>query len=106
MGYWIIKVLTYEIVCYAVGMKQYDHVYHETLWNAVFAAVEEYDGIIKLDDPKWENWGFEAMSYETSQSKTIPGMKMIGYRKGKPCGLVINLYRMPSGRYEVSAYVS
>jgi hypothetical protein len=87
-------------------MKSYDQVYHETLWNAVYAAVQEYDGIIKLDDPNWETWGFEAMSYETSQSKTIPGMKMIGRGKGKGCGLVVNLYRMPSGRYEVSAYVN
>jgi hypothetical protein len=87
-------------------MKRYNEVYHETLWNAVMAAVEEYDGIIKLDEPHWEKWGFEPMSYETSQSKTISGMKQIGYRKGKPCGLVINLYRMPSGRYEVSAYVA
>jgi hypothetical protein len=87
-------------------MKSYDQVYHETLWNAVVAAVEEYDGIIKLDEPHWEKWGFEPMSYETSQSKTIAGMKMIGRGKGKACGLVVNLYRMPSGRYEVSAYVN
>ncbi len=87
-------------------MKSYDQVYHETLWNAVMAAVENYDGIIKLDDPHWENWGFESMSYETSQSRTLAGVKQVGYRKGKACGLVINLYRMPSGRYEVSAYVS
>lgn len=87
-------------------MKPYDQVYYETLFDAVMACVESYKGIIKLDSEYYEDWGFECMNYESSQSRTIPGIKLVKPHKDKNCSLQVNIYRMPSGRYEVTGYVT
>ena len=86
--------------------KPYDQVYYETLFDAVYACVEEYKGIIKLDSEYYEDWGFDAMNYETAQTRIVPGIKLVKTSKGKSCGLHISVYRMPSGRYEVTGYVT
>jgi hypothetical protein len=86
--------------------KSYDQVYHETLYDAVMACIDEYEGIIKLDYDDYEAWGFESMSYETSQARNISGVKLVKPCKDRKCGLQVNVYRMPSGRYEVSGYVT
>lgn len=90
-----------------MGMsKRYDQTYYETLYAAVMACVEEYKGIIQLYSDNYEDFGFQAMSYETSQSQTIPGVKMVYPHKSRVCGLKVCIYRMPSGRYEVTGYVT
>jgi hypothetical protein len=74
--------------------------YHETLYNAVMAGLEENKAKFSPQTTLWEDYGFQPMSYETSQTKMIQGINS----KGKECALHVTIYRMPSGRYEVTAY--
>ena len=106
MSITIINRLTFFPMSYDMRMKPYDQQYYETLFDAVMACVDEYKGIIKLDCDDYEAWGFESMSYETSQARNISGVKMVKSGKYRECGLQVNVYRMPSGRYEVSGYVT
>jgi hypothetical protein len=83
--------------------------YHETLANAVLAGLAtKLPKNVKLVAPDDISW--EPMSYETSQSKFYPLEKMeLGGEMGrKPMnrGLFISVYRMPSGRYETTAYLT
>jgi len=83
--------------------------YHETLANAVLAGLAtKLPKNVKLVAPDDISW--EPMSYETSQSKFYPLEKMeLGGEMGrKPMnrGLYISVYRMPSGRYETTAYLT
>lgn len=79
--------------------------YYETLSHAVQAALQH-----KM--PKWHEIDlssevtWEPMSYETSQTRHYPVNKLDG-AGCKPVnkGLHVSIYRMPSGRYEVTAYV-
>jgi hypothetical protein len=82
--------------------------YYETLGAAVVAGLS-----IKL--PKWhvleekdiEAVTWEAMSYETSQTKRYPLQILKGFEcKEAKKVLSVSIYRMPSGRYELTAYVA
>lgn len=81
--------------------------YTETLSEAV-DAIEKFcvtaKNYVFADREAWLNhWTFcGGIPYETMNSKIFE----IRSPKNRAKFLVVNLYRMPSGRYEVNAYVS
>lgn len=84
--------------------------YYETLHEAVTAGLAlKLPKGVKLDvDPVDVTW--EAMSYETSQFRKYPVARMtIGEDMGrvplKRC-IFVSIYRMPSGRYETTSYLT
>ena len=78
-------------------------IYHETLWAAVQASTEVIPRHHAIEVEGLRN-AFEPMSYETSQSRIIPLSSDL--RKGKKSVLHVTIYRMASGRYEVTAYAA
>ncbi len=76
-------------------------IYHETLSDAIAAGIAEAlpKGHVAGD------FTAEPMSYETSQRIQIPLVadQLAMPRKVKT-GIYLYLYRMPSGRYEATAY--
>ena len=79
--------------------------YYETLSQAVDAALShKLPNFHELDDSIEVTW--EPMCYETSQTRHYPIRKLEGVTcKPVNKGLHVSMYRMPSGRYEVTAYV-
>lgn len=78
-------------------------IYHETLWNAVQAATEAIPNHHAIEIEGLRN-AFEPMSYETSQSRIIP--LSTDLKRNRKSVLHVTIYRMASGRYEVTAYAA
>jgi len=81
-------------------------IYYETLSSAVDGALNENVKTFTANENWRDGVDFEPMSYETYQSKHIPGVLAKGRKIGKPTSLYVTIYRMPSGRYEVTAYTT
>ena len=77
--------------------------YHETLWAAVQASTDAIPSHHAIEIEGLRN-AFEPMSYETSQSRTIPLSSDL--KRGRKSVLHVTIYRMQSGRYEVTAYAA
>jgi hypothetical protein len=78
-------------------------IYHETMLNAISAAVKYandkgYDVI--ENDIMWNG-----MPYETYQTKLYQLINLAKKTLDKKC-LNISLYRMPTGRYELTTYIN
>lgn len=78
------------------------NIYYECLGEAVDAALHLCpEGFVVDDEDLAQTW--EGMGYETSQSKSYT-LKSLTHGKRNRF-LQVNVYRMPSGRYELTAYV-
>jgi len=78
-------------------------IYHETLWHAVQAATDSIPSHHAIEIEGLRN-AFDPMSYETSQSRAIPLSSDL--KRGRKSVLRVTIYRMQSGRYEVTAYAA
>lgn len=79
-------------------------IYHNTMSEAIQAAIEyaESKGFqVASEEEDMIQW--EAMQYETYQTKLYTLYK--DNVQVKKC-LNISLYRMPSGRYELTTYIN
>ena len=80
--------------------KIYPESYYETMGEAIDAAklYAESCGYVVIEDNF--NWGH--IGYEQYQHRSYSLMK--GEKESKK-GLQVTLYRMPSGRYELTCYI-
>ena len=79
-------------------------IYHNTMSEAIQAAIEyaKSKGFQVASEDEDNIW-WEAMQYETYQTKLYTLYK--DNVQVKKC-LNISLYRMPSGRYELTTYIN
>lgn len=80
-------------------------VYHETLWDAVKASLDEVPALHAVDLGAAST--ASPMSYEGTQTLRLPLTPDDRLqRRARRSVLAVSIYRMPSGRYEVTAYAA
>lgn len=87
-------------------MNTYNDTYFKTLSAALEAAekVAKAKDLFTCADSVWFNFGSDGISYGVTKKASIELMDYKG-NISKKC-LQISLYRMDSGTYELTAYVS
>ncbi len=80
-------------------------IYHETLWDAVQAGLDAVPAGHAVEIRARET--ASPMSYEQTQTLRLDLTADAGVnRKARRQTLLISVYRMSSGRYEVTAYAA
>ena len=77
--------------------------YYETLWAAIKASTDAIPHGHAINHSELRD-AFEPMSYETSQTRNIPLETLVS--RNRRSVLHISIYRMHSGRYELTAYAA
>lgn len=90
---------------YELSEDKSEEIYHETLSSALEFAKEKAEkaGYEIDEDDMFNTFGTGGVGYGETKSGIISL-----YKNGKPArkGLAISIYRMPSGKYELTSYVN
>jgi hypothetical protein len=92
-----------KVIKEEMSSKNRDEIYFETLRQALDSVRKKAENMgYEVDEDRMNSeFGSGGISYETTKKATIPLKKDGGDTK---MGLRVSIYRMPSGKYELTMY--